>query len=741
MIDWEFMENAQSVGISNSLRTGNVKVDMIIAMLIPLILRYLFQMAENLTKMINLNFFKWNKSKNYHERFITLKTLRTSYSTINVDPDTQNAVLIKAIQLYLHQHKKLEILPSANLTLTSMEDSSLMEDEYGCYYSDDNEDDENTKTMAGALKKYNVIKGLPQGIWLKIGSYHGAPSDYTPQKQTVELKIHESQGGDDSKAQEETSSKVRTCIIYHLRSKGEKSVDAFIDGAYKWYLDQLKRLDDRSRYLYEFSSTEDKEERAGYNFTRYKLSDEKTFDSLFFRQKGKLMDMVKHFTEKTGKYAIKGYPHKLGLLLHGPPGTGKTSMIKALAQRTGRSIVNVPLSKITTNAELMKIFFDQKYYVADQQVPVKLTFKDVIFVMEDVDAASKVVRRRDGRKTAAVSCTEQIDLPLPKSIWQMLLESNDNECQELVKILIEKSDRLKEDALKKTTLTAMARRMNVLPELGFVGESTNESPKALAQMGNDAIESAGRLSEDYRAIDEFLSTHALRIKTLVDLGAPVDDSFVDELLGVTCNGYVSVGNPNPATITGNMSYSEYNEEERNEHLMTESSDSSYSLLQDDASDTKKVAGPLTSAAAYLKPDKDQLNLTGLLNVLDGVVDTPDRILIMTTNHPEMLDPALIRPGRIDKKIMLGYMDVESIVSVLELYFQVQLDADQKKRLNSIIKGNASRQRPALKVTPAQVEQFACEYDEIDELIGAMEQLVEINVPHKRVGISTEAEVH
>lgn len=44
---------------------------------------------------------------------------------------------------------------------------------------------------------------------------------------------------------------------------------------------------------------------------------------------------------------------------------------------------------------------------------------------------------------------------------------------------------------------------------------------------------------------------------------------------------------------------------------------------------------------------------GLLNVLDGVVDTPNRILVMTTNHPEKLDPALIRPGRIDKILYLG----------------------------------------------------------------------------------------
>ncbi len=39
-------------------------------------------------------------------------------------------------------------------------------------------------------------------------------------------------------------------------------------------------------------------------------------------------------------------------------------------------------------------------------------------------------------------------------------------------------------------------------------------------------------------------------------------------------------------------------------------------------------------------------------MLDGVVDCPNRIVVLTTNHPEKLDPALIRPGRINKKVRL-----------------------------------------------------------------------------------------
>ncbi|RDH26960.1 P-loop containing nucleoside triphosphate hydrolase protein [Aspergillus welwitschiae] len=48
--------------------------------------------------------------------------------------------------------------------------------------------------------------------------------------------------------------------------------------------------------------------------------------------------------------------------------------------------------------------------------------------------------------------------------------------------------------------------------------------------------------------------------------------------------------------------------------------------------------------------KSAVTLSGLLNVLDGVSSPEGRILIMTTNHIEYLDEALIRPGRSDKKV-------------------------------------------------------------------------------------------
>ena len=47
---------------------------------------------------------------------------------------------------------------------------------------------------------------------------------------------------------------------------------------------------------------------------------------------------------------------------------------------------------------------------------------------------------------------------------------------------------------------------------------------------------------------------------------------------------------------------------------------------------------------------EPLTLGAFLEILDGIVEIPGRIVIMTTNHPEQLDPALRRPGRIDMEL-------------------------------------------------------------------------------------------
>jgi hypothetical protein len=57
-----------------------------------------------------------------------------------------------------------------------------------------------------------------------------------------------------------------------------------------------------------------------------------------------------------------------------------------------------------------------------------------------------------------------------------------------------------------------------------------------------------------------------------------------------------------------------------------------------------------------KEGTTRVTFSGLLNALDGVGAAENAIVIMTTNHPEKLDPALIRPGRVDRRFVFSDPD-------------------------------------------------------------------------------------
>lgn len=63
-----------------------------------------------------------------------------------------------------------------------------------------------------------------------------------------------------------------------------------------------------------------------------------------------------------------------------------------------------------------------------------------------------------------------------------------------------------------------------------------------------------------------------------------------------------------------------------------------------------------------------ISTTGLLNALDGVETPHGLITILTTNHPESLDDALVRPGRVDKKFYFGYPDDATVERHYEFFF-------------------------------------------------------------------------
>jgi chaperone BCS1 len=57
--------------------------------------------------------------------------------------------------------------------------------------------------------------------------------------------------------------------------------------------------------------------------------------------------------------------------------------------------------------------------------------------------------------------------------------------------------------------------------------------------------------------------------------------------------------------------------------------------------------------------------------LDGVASAEERIVFMTTNHVENLDPALVRPGRIDVKEFLGNASDSQIRGMFLRFYEHQ----------------------------------------------------------------------
>jgi len=88
-------------------------------------------------------------------------------------------------------------------------------------------------------------------------------------------------------------------------------------------------------------------------------------------------------------------------------------------------------------------------------------------------------------------------------------------------------------------------------------------------------------------------------------------------------------------------------------------------------------------AVFVKRDGGEkrtgVSFSGLLNAIDGVAAQEGRALIMTTNHKEKLDPALIRDGRADVHMELGYINAKTAARLFKRFFPDELEYREQFR--------------------------------------------------------------
>jgi len=540
--------------------------------------------------------------------------------------DHKNQVLQKAITLYLTE-VKVPFERKAQVALTAIHDTAINMGPTDKY---------------NPLARYRLTWQAPENEWVELEK--GLHFQQRTTKDGTE------QDDDDNRPVQ------REMIVFEFKCSkrdGPAKIDEFIEKALAWYKGELLKLRDDARYMYTMVSsssflTETAPKRPGnegastFKYKRYKLSDQKTFEALFFPQKAAILKLLADFSSRKGKYGVAGYPHKLGLLLHGPPGTGKTSLIKALAHHTGRSIINIPLSRISTNQQLMDLMYDLKLSVVGQDMAVPLTFKDVIFVFEDIDAASSIVHRREAEH----------QLRSRKTTFEMTRSAPDG-----------------------ATITEKVTREISSTDDAVV--STNASKCV------DSIERGVGAAE------------------VPAPSAPVQSPIEPPIASPPPPSIAPSAPPAAPTMTAQDAAAV-----KVQQLLD--------VPEVVSSDDDMGRAGKTSLLAKLLAEQDELNLAGLLNVLDGVVDTPERILIMTSNHPERLDPALIRPGRIDKQIFLGYIEPVEAQQMIGHYFGEQLNTEQLLRLTSMLGDGAT-----LRLTPATMEQICAEHETVDKMLDAL----------------------
>ncbi|CAL4895160.1 unnamed protein product [Urochloa decumbens] len=104
--------------------------------------------------------------------------------------------------------------------------------------------------------------------------------------------------------------------------------------------------------------------------------------------------------------------------------------------------------------------------------------------------------------------------------------------------------------------------------------------------------------------------------------------------------------------------------------------------------------------------EDKVTLSGLLNFVDGLWSTSgeERIIVFTTNYKERLDPALLRPGRMDMHIHMGYCTQESFRILANNYHSIDYH-DTYPEIERLINKVA--------VTPAEVAEVLMRNDDTD----------------------------
>jgi hypothetical protein len=132
-----------------------------------------------------------------------------------------------------------------------------------------------------------------------------------------------------------------------------------------------------------------------FNMNEFKTS--KSFSNVYGNHVDELKERLDLFVNHPEWYAERGIPHSLGIMLHGIPGAGKTSTIKAIAKDTHRHIFNLSLRAFTTQKQLLNLFYNESVVVHKydgSKTSYNIPINRRVYVIEDIDCMTDVILDR-----------------------------------------------------------------------------------------------------------------------------------------------------------------------------------------------------------------------------------------------------------------------------------------------------------------------------------------------------------
>lgn len=153
-------------------------------------------------------------------------------------------------------------------------------------------------------------------------------------------------------------------------------------------------------------------------------------------------------------------------------------------------------------------------------------------------------------------------------------------------------------------------------------------------------------------------------------------------------------------------------------------DVDYKLLTEGGSIDKKRTVVMESSnkegstSTYAEDCK--ISYQTLLNILDGFNSVDDTIMFITTNHPDKIGGALIRPGRIDVMFKMDNPNNEEVIEYFQMFYGL-FDLDEQEILTKAKEfNNIRKERP---ISFASLQQYLIKYmKNIDEAIEHTEDL-------------------